>query len=84
MDTIEKVLNSLIDSMHKHIAKGNGQKKVNLEKAIEASVDVAPKARELTEFDKFLIKAKDDKVKNRRVEMTVGIATPPSSKKRKK
>lgn len=82
MDAVEKVLNGLIDSMHKHIAKGNGEKKVDTKKEITQAVDKAeiPEEKVETAFEQFLKLGK--KAKSKRVEMTM-VATPPKKKAKK-
>ena len=72
-DHVEKVLNSLIDSMHKHMAKGNGEKKVSVAKELEKIAEVEePKKEEKREpsaFDKFLEQAKANRPKPKGTEM---------------
>jgi len=84
-DAVEKVLNSLIDSMHKHIAKGNGEKKIDTKKEITAAVDKAdiPEEKVDTVFEAFLKMGKD-KPKSNRVEITLGKASTAPKKKAKK
>jgi len=83
-DATEKVLNSLIDSMHKHMAKGNGEKKVDTKKEIAAAVEKAdiPEEKVDTVFEAFL-KLGKNKPKSHRVEMSMTKATPPKKKAKK-
>lgn len=83
-DAVEKVLNSLIDSMHKHMAKGNGEKKVDTKKEITTAVEKAdiPEEKVETVFDQFL-KLGKNKPKSHRVEMAMTKATPPKKKAKK-
>lgn len=83
MDAVEKVLNGLIDSMHKHIAKGNGEKKVDTKKEITQAVDKAeiPEEKVETVFEQFLKMSK--KTKSKRAEITLAAATPQKKKGKK-
>ena len=77
MDAVEKILTNLIDSMHKHMAKGNGAKKIDVEVEIEkASDSVETKPREATAFDKFLQSERDKKAKPKSTEMNIMAAIP--------
>lgn len=87
MDAREKVLMSLIDTMHEQIAKGHGSQKVNptkeLAKAAESVEEEAPaKEKQESLFDKFL-KGSANRNKQKAVEMTM-IATKASPPKKAK
>lgn len=92
MDAFEKVLNGLIDSMHKHMAKGNGEKKVSVAKELEKVSEVEekkeePKAEEKKEssaFDKFLMQARANKPKPKGTEMNFASKKQPQAKDKKK
>lgn len=89
MDTIEKVLNGLIDSMHKHIAKGNGEKKVSVAVELEKAKEIEdePKKEEKREpsaFDKFLQQARDNRPKPKGTEMNFSSKAQLKDKKKKK
>ena len=87
-DMVEKVLNGLIDSMHKHMAKGNGEKKVSVATEIKKAVAVEePKAevkREPSAFDKFLQQAKDAKPKPKANELNFSSKKQTKDIKKKK
>lgn len=87
MDATEKVLNNLIDSMHKYIAKGHGDKKLNASKELSKAAEVEevkekPEQEEPSLFTKMLQQAKDNKKKSNRVEMTMAIASPKKKSKK--
>lgn len=86
-DPIEKVLNGLIDSMHKHMAKGNGQKKVSVSSEIAKIEEEEPKKeikREPTAFDKFLEQAKANRPKPKGTEMNFSSKNVKQTKEVKK
>lgn len=87
-DHVEKVLNSLIDSMHKHMAKGNGEKKVSVSTEIAKAAEVEePKKevkREPSAFDKFLEQAKANKPKPKGTEMNFSSKKQTKDLKKKK
>jgi hypothetical protein len=90
MDAVEKVLTNLIDSMHKHIASGFGNKKVNAAKEIKKAAEVEGKEdaklepAEESAFDKFLKSSVRPKKKQTEISMsTVSKAITPVTKKKK-
>jgi len=92
MDAIEKVLTNLMESMHKHMAKGHGAKKVEVSAELEKAGEVEePKVeekkevkKELSAFDKFLM---DSRPRNQDKRVSVhmrGPKTPSKEVKKKK
>lgn len=91
MDTTEKVLTNLIDSMHKHMATGHGKKKIDASKELQKAATKADTKdeplteREETFFDKFLKSSVRPKNK-RKVEVAMVRQSPEkfvAAKKRK-
>ncbi len=88
MDTTEKVLTNLIDSMHRHIATGHGKKKIDASKELQKAADKADvkdaTPAEESFFEKFLKSSVQPK-NRRKVEVAMIRQSPEKfiAKKRK-